>query len=147
MKEAIGSTGRGGGAAAARRIMGRLGPEDATKLARDFEELVPFVKPVQPRLQRAYSLGQRVLLEGTQGCHLSLYHGPYPYVTARDTNVAGGLSEAGISPARVNISLDTGNTASVIKKTFRFVPEPGSLLLIGSGVVGLMLIARRKMQS
>lgn len=102
MKEAIGSTGRGGGSAAARRIMGRLGPQDATNLARDFEELRPFVKPVQPRLQRAYSSGERVLLEGTQGCHLSLYHGPYPHVTSRDTNVSGCLSEAGISPARVN---------------------------------------------
>lgn len=102
MKEAIGSTARGGGAATARRIMGRLGSEDTTKLARDFDELVTFVKPVQPRLQQACSLGERVLLEGTQGCHLSLYHGLYPHVTSRDTNVAGCLSEAGISPARVN---------------------------------------------
>jgi len=102
MREAIGSTGRGGGAAAARRIMGRLGSENATKLARDFEELASFVKPVRPRLQQAYSLGENVLLEGTQGCHLSLYHGPYPHVTSRDTNVAGCLSEAGISPVRVN---------------------------------------------
>lgn len=102
MKQAIGSTGRGGGAAAARRIMGRLEPGRTTKLARDFESLISFVKPVRPRLQQAYSLGQRVLLEGTQGCHLSLYHGPYPHVTSRDTNVSGCLSEAGISPARVN---------------------------------------------
>jgi adenylosuccinate synthase len=102
LKKAIGSTGRGGGSAAARRIMGRLEPELSTKLARDFDELAPYVKPVQARLQKAYAAGQRILLEGTQGCHLSLFHGPYPYVTSRDTNVAGCLSEAGISPARVD---------------------------------------------
>ncbi|WP_323794692.1 adenylosuccinate synthetase [Nisaea sp.] len=102
LKKAIGSTGRGGGAAAARRIMGRLGSPDTAKLARDYPELTDFVKPTQPRLQIAYAAGERVLLEGTQGCHLSLYHGQYPYVTSRDTNVAGCLAEAGISPTRVN---------------------------------------------
>jgi adenylosuccinate synthase len=42
-----------------------------------------------------------VLVEGTQGAGLSLYHGQYPYVTSRDTSVGGCLSEAGISPSRV----------------------------------------------
>src|SRR6266481_3829376 len=32
---------------------------------------------------------------------LSIHHGVYPYVTSRDTSVAGCLSEAGISPSRV----------------------------------------------
>lgn len=41
------------------------------------------------------------MLEGTQGTGLSLYHGPYPYVTSRDTTVAGCLADAGISPSRV----------------------------------------------
>ncbi len=100
LTKAIGSTGRGGGAAAARRIMGRLG-DDAVKLARDYDGLKPYVKSTQTRLQEAYAKGERILLEGTQGAHLSLYHGQYPYVTSRDTNVAGCLAEAGISPGRV----------------------------------------------
>ena len=42
-----------------------------------------------------------MLIEGTQGAGLSLFHGSYPHVTSRDTSVAGCLSEAGIPPSRV----------------------------------------------
>jgi adenylosuccinate synthase len=53
------------------------------------------------QLEAAYRRGDSILLEGTQGSGLSLYHGAYPYVTSRETNVAGCLAEAGISPSRV----------------------------------------------
>lgn len=102
----IASTGRGGGAAAARRIMGRK--PGAVNLARDIPELRPYVGDGPPyrgstvaRLEMAYRKGHSILLEGTQGSGLSLFHGTYPYVTSRDTNVAGCLAEAGISPSRV----------------------------------------------
>ena len=51
-------------------------------------------------LEDAFRKCQKVLIEGTQGTGLSLFHGTYPYVTSRDTTVAGCLSEAGISPSR-----------------------------------------------
>ena len=51
--------------------------------------------------EEAFCNRKRVLLEGTQGTGLSLYHGHYPHVTSRDTTVAGCLAEAGISPSRV----------------------------------------------
>jgi adenylosuccinate synthase len=102
----IASTGRGGGAAAARRILERA--NSSTRLARDVPELRPYVGmgpsyrgSTAAQLERAYRLRQSILLEGTQGSGLSIYHGYYPYVTARDTNVAGCLAEAGISPSRV----------------------------------------------
>lgn len=104
--EKIASTGRGGGAAAARRILGRK--PGAIRLARDIPELRPYVGDAPPyrgsittQLEIAYKKGLSILLEGTQGSGLSLYHGCYPYVTSRDPNVAGCLSEAGISPSRV----------------------------------------------
>ena len=52
-------------------------------------------------LEEAFCNRKRVLLEGTQGTGLSIYHGYYPHVTSRDTTVAGCLAEAGISPSRV----------------------------------------------
>lgn len=94
----IGSTGQGVGAATARRIMGRSG---GVALARDAPALAPFIRAGQEALATTFAANERVLLEGTQGTELSLYHGSYPHVTSRDTTVAGCLSEAGIPPSRV----------------------------------------------
>jgi adenylosuccinate synthase len=106
MKASIGSTGKGGGSAAARRIMGRLGTgTGGVRLARDVEELKPYVAPTGELLERAFEKGQRVLLEGTQGTALSLFHGDYPHVTSRDTTVSGCLAEAGIGIHRVRRSI------------------------------------------
>ena len=93
----IGSTGQGVGQATARRIL----RGDGVRLAKDVPELEPFIGEGRAALEHAFSNRQRVLLEGTQGTGLSLYHGYYPHVTSRDTTVAGCLAEAGISPNRV----------------------------------------------
>lgn len=101
----IASTGSGSGAAAARRILSR-GKE--IRLARDVDELRLYVGTpgnyhgsTSDRLEEAYRSGHSILLEGTQGSGLSIFHGDYPHVTSRDTNVAGCLAEAGISPSRI----------------------------------------------
>lgn len=100
----IGSTGSGVGSATARRIMGRT--QDAVdvpvRLAREVPELKPYVRASAiDVLSQAYADNDRILLEGTQGTALSLYHGSYPHVTSRDTTAAGCLAEAGIAPGRV----------------------------------------------
>ncbi|MDH0302263.1 MULTISPECIES: adenylosuccinate synthetase [unclassified Pseudomonas] len=101
----IASTGSGSGAAAARRILNR-GKE--IRFARDVKELEPYVGIpgnyhgcTSDRLEESYRSGQSILLEGTQGSGLSIFHGDYPHVTSRDTNVAGCIAEAGISPSRI----------------------------------------------
>lgn len=99
----IGSTGSGVGAATARRVMGRT-PEAVdtpVRLAGVIPELGPYLRPAIDVLGDAYTSGQKILLEGTQGTALSLYHGQYPHVTSRDTTAAGCLAEAGVAPARV----------------------------------------------
>lgn len=98
LKDTIGSTGQGVGAATARRIIER-GKE--IRMAEHIRELRPFIKRTEEVLDAAYAQGKRILLEGTQGASLSLYHGDYPWVTSRDTNVSGALAEAGIAPRRV----------------------------------------------
>jgi adenylosuccinate synthase len=99
LQKSIGSTRQGVGWATARRIRERGQP--TTLLARDIPELRPFLGKAIEVLDEVLSRGGRVFLEGTQGTGLSLYHGVYPYVTSRDTTVAGCLAETGIPPGRV----------------------------------------------
>lgn len=108
LRAAIRSTGEGGGAAAARRILerGRYTP----MLARDYPEFAEFLAPSGELLNAAFERDQRVLVEGTQGTGLSLFHGQYPHVTSRDTTVAGTLAEAGIGPRRVRRAIMVART-------------------------------------
>lgn len=99
LTERISSTGQGVGLATARRIADR--GKETVRLARDVKALGPYMHPAWEILEKAYSRGDKILLEGTQGSGLSLYHGQYPFVTSRDTSVGGCLSEAGISTSRV----------------------------------------------
>lgn len=91
----IGSTKQGVGAAMADRVLRRL------KLARDYEELREFLVDSMDIIDRHRDSG-RILIEGTQGTFLSLYHGTYPYVTSRDVTASGILSEVGIGPKDVD---------------------------------------------
>jgi len=92
----IGSTFQGVGAAMSDRVLRRL------RLARDFKELEKYLCDAPFILNKALDRGEKVLVEGTQGTFLSLYHGTYPYVTSRDTTAPALLSEAGIGPKRVS---------------------------------------------
>lgn len=97
LRRRISSTASGAGQATARRVL--RGEE--VRLAGQVPELEPYCRPAVELLEQAYAAGWKIMLEGTQGTMLSLYHGLYPHVTSRDTTVAGCLAEAGIAPARV----------------------------------------------
>jgi len=90
----VGSTGSGVGAATVDRALRLL------KLAREFEELKPFLTDVYAEVQDSMDGG--VLLEGTQGTYLSLYHGTYPFVTSRDVTASAVCSEVGVGPRDVD---------------------------------------------
>jgi len=90
------TTGSGCGPANEDRIK-RIG-----KLAKDIPELGEFLCDVAYELNNAIDEGKKILIEGTQGFGLSLYHGTYPYVTSKDTTAAAMLSDVGIGPKHVN---------------------------------------------
>ncbi|RLE48821.1 MAG: adenylosuccinate synthetase, partial [Candidatus Methanomethylicota archaeon] len=92
----IGSTGSGVGTAMVDRVLRSL------KLAKDYPELSPFLTNVAEEVNAALDRGEAILLEGTQGLYLSLYHGTYPYVTSRDVTASAVCSEVGVGPRRVD---------------------------------------------
>ncbi|MEM2202862.1 MAG: adenylosuccinate synthetase [Sulfolobales archaeon] len=92
----IGSTFQGVGAATAERVLRRL------KLAWEFKEIEDLICDSSPEILDMIERGEEILVEGTQGLFLSLYHGTYPYVTSRDTSAAGILSEIGAGPKHVD---------------------------------------------
>jgi adenylosuccinate synthase len=102
LAQKIGSTRQGVGWATARRILrGADGRLASVRMAGDIPDLQPYLAHATDVLEDAYSRGWRIMLEGTQGTGLSLYHGSYPHVTSRDTGVAGTLSESGVAPHRL----------------------------------------------
>jgi len=92
----IGTTGWGVGPAIEERV------RRTAKLAKDIPELKPYITDVAGEVSNAVDANKKVLLEGTQGLMLSLFHGTYPYVTGRDTSAAAICSEAGVGPTKVD---------------------------------------------
>jgi len=104
LRERLSSTLCGVGAAASRRVL----RGDDVKLVRDLVRQHPWLecmvveKGVSTEVNGALDDGKKVLIEGTQGFGLSLYHSEYyPRSTSRDTTASGFLSEVGISPRMV----------------------------------------------
>lgn len=96
VNKGIGTTGWGVGPAVEERA------RRTAKLARDIPELTPYLTDVATEINDGIDANKKVLLEGTQGFMLSLFHGTYPYVTSRDTGAAAICSEAGVGPTRVD---------------------------------------------
>jgi len=96
LKEKIGSTGSGTGPANADRAMRVL------KLAKDLDSLKPLLVDVPQEINSAISSKQNVLIEGTQGTFLSLWHGTYPFVTSKDVTASGICADIGLGPKNVD---------------------------------------------
>ncbi|MBA4454321.1 MAG: adenylosuccinate synthetase [Nitrosopumilaceae archaeon] len=96
LKEKIGSTGSGTGPANADRAMRVL------KMAKDEESLGSLIVDVPAEVNSAIASNQKVLVEGTQGTFLSLWHGTYPFVTSKDVTASGICADIGLGPKNVD---------------------------------------------
>ncbi len=96
LKGRIGTTGSGTGPANSDRALRTL------HLAREVKELSLYLGDVSNAVNFALDRGEKVLVEGTQGTFLSLYHGTYPYVTSKDVTASAICADIGLGPKRVD---------------------------------------------
>jgi len=96
LSKKIGSTKSGVGACNAERALRMV------RLARQERQLTPFVEDTVAEIHQALSIGGNVMVEGTQGTFLSLYHGTYPYVTSKDVTASQACADVGIGPTDVD---------------------------------------------
>lgn len=95
LTQTVGTSGAGTGPANQDRVRRIL------KLARDIEELEPYLLDVPEELHKALKNNNPILIEGTQATHLSLFHGSYPFVTSKDVTASSICADVGIGPTVV----------------------------------------------
>ncbi len=96
LKKKIGSTGSGTGPANSERAMRSL------KLAGDIDYLSKYIADIPDLINSVLDKNKTILIEGTQGTHLSLWHGTYPFVTSKDVTAASICADVGIGPKKVD---------------------------------------------
>jgi adenylosuccinate synthase len=102
LRRRLSSTLCGVGSAVARRVLRGEDVRLAAEAATDAAWLRPYLVDASAEINDGIDRGKKVLVEGTQGFGLSLYHSAaYPKTTSRDTSAAGCISECGISPKLV----------------------------------------------
>lgn len=102
LNERLGSTGSGVGSAVSRRAL----REPDFVLAGNDPDLAPFITSVREELRAAVSDGKSVVVEGTQGFGLSLYHADkWPYRTSRDTTAFSFIGEVGVGVRSFDVIL------------------------------------------
>jgi len=96
LAQKIKTTGSGTGPCNAERALRTV------KLAHEVSNLKKFLTDVPKEVNAAIDEGKNVLIEGTQGTYLSLYHGTYPYCTSKDVTASAACSDVGVGPTKVD---------------------------------------------
>ena len=96
LRSVIQTTGSGSGPAISDRV------RRVARLAKDIPELSLLIEDVAGKVNEAIDNKEKVIIEGTQGTFLSVYHGTYPYVTSKDVTASAICSDVGIGPKKVS---------------------------------------------
>jgi adenylosuccinate synthase len=96
LKDKVGTTGTGTGPANSDRALRKL------SIARDCEEVKNYLTDISTLIYSNLDKHNDVLLEGTQGTYLSLYHGGYPFVTSKDVTASSICADVGIGPKHID---------------------------------------------
>lgn len=96
LAKTIKTTGTGTGPCNAERAMRTV------RLAQDVLELKKYLADVPLEVNKAIDAKENVLIEGSQGTYLSLYHGTYPYCTSKDVTASAACSDVGVGPTKID---------------------------------------------
>jgi len=96
LKDRIGTTGTGTGPCNAERAM------RTAKTVQEADILKAYLADVPLEVNQSIDSGKEVLIEGTQGTYLSLFHGTYPFVTSKDVTASAICSDVGVGPTKVD---------------------------------------------
>jgi adenylosuccinate synthase len=96
LKDKVGTTGTGTGPANSDRALRKL------SIAKDCVEVKSYLTDISTLIHSNLEKQNSVLLEGTQGTYLSLYHGGYPFVTSKDVTASSICADVGIGPKHVD---------------------------------------------
>lgn len=96
LKDEIETTGTGCGPANADRARRVL------KTAKQVKELEEYLTDVPKELWEGINENKEIIVEGTQGTYLSLFHGTYPYVTSEDVTASAICSDVGLGPTLID---------------------------------------------
>ena len=102
LSERLGSTGTGVGSAVSRRVL----RDPDFHLAADHPYLKPYITSVREELGIALREEKSIVVEGTQGFGLSLYHAEkWPFRTSRETTAHSFLGEVGLGVRNYEVIL------------------------------------------
>ena len=93
----VGTTGTGCGPTNVDRV------KRISKLAQEIPELSRYITDVPSEVNEALDKGETVLIEGTQGTFISLYHFySWPYCTSKDVCASAACSDVGVGPTKID---------------------------------------------
>ncbi|UOD35496.1 adenylosuccinate synthase [Deferribacteraceae bacterium V6Fe1] len=80
-----------------------LNPQEVFESYKNYGEIIkPYVAETSYMINKLYSEGKNIMLEGAQGTLLDVDHGTYPFVTSSNPTAGGAFTGTGLAPQSLN---------------------------------------------